>query len=415
MTAAPSPAVPPARPHDAALPMLALLLRGDGDGVRAAGGPDWAACATLALRHGLGPLLYHRGRRMADAWPMPPAVERELRTSYLGATLENAAIFAAAADALGRLAAAGIPVGALKGLHLAAAAYEHPALRHMGDVDLLVPPDRLEAARAVLLDAGYAAEGADDPTIHHAARLVKPRAAPVELHRELCPTPNPFRLDVPPLWQRMVPISVDGQPALGLCAEDLLVHLSVHAAYNHRCLVPLRNVFDLAMVVEREGGALDWERLEQAAGRTGTERAVFCGLALAREMFDADIPGGVLERLVPGAAAEGVMRTARENVLGFESAGPMWLGLTLGEDEAARGVRGLLRRVFARPDRLLEASGRRVGIAGLAWIYLTRPLVLLVRHRRRIADLALGRAGAREQLRLARSGAALDAWISGER
>ncbi|HST62134.1 MAG TPA: hypothetical protein VLK84_25755, partial [Longimicrobium sp.] len=124
-------------------------------------------------------------------------------------------------------------------------------------------------------------------------------------------------------------------------------------------------------------------------------------------------PGGVLERLVPDAAAEGVMRTARENVLGFESAGPEWLGLTLGEDQAARGVRGFLRRVFAPPDRLLETSGRRVGMAGLAWIYLTRPFVLLVRHRRRIADLALRRPAAREQLRLARTGAALDAWISG--
>jgi hypothetical protein len=412
VTAAP-PAPASARPHDAALPMLALLLRGDEDGVRAAGGPDWAACATLAMRHGLGPLLYHRTRRMAEAWPMPPVVERELRTSFMGATLENAAILGAAAEALRRLAAAGIPVAALKGLHLAAAVYEHPALRHMGDVDLLVPADQLEAARAVLLAAGYAAEGADDPTIHHVARLVKARAAPIELHRELCPTPNPFRLDVHPLWERMVPVSVDGQPALGLRAEDLLLHLCVHATYNHRCLVPLRNVFDIARVVEREGDALDWARLEEAARSTGTERAVFCGLSLAREMFGADMPRGMLERLVPGAGAQGVMRTARENVLGFESAGPMWLGLTVGEDEAARGVRGLLRRVFAAPDRLLEVSGRRLGIAGLAWIYLTRPFVLLVRHRKRIADLALGRAGAREQVRLARSGAALDAWISG--
>jgi hypothetical protein len=393
--------------------MLALLLRGDEDGVRAAGGPDWPACATLAMRHGLGPLLYHRGLRMAEAWPLPPAVERELRTSWMGATLESAAIVSAAGDAIRRLAEAGIRVAALKGLHLAAAVYEHPALRHMGDVDLLVPPDQLEAARAVLIDAGYEAEGADDPTIHHAARLVKPRAAPIELHRGLCPTPNPFRLDVAPLWERMVPIEVDGQPALGLRAEDLLLHLSVHAAYNHRCLVPLRNVFDIAMVVERAGPALDWERLVTEARATGTERALFCGLALAREMFGADTPGGVLERLVPGEGVDGVMRTARENVLGFESAGPMWLGLTLGEDQAARGVRGLLGRVFAPPDRLLEASGRRVGLAGLAWIYLTRPFVLLVRHRGRIADLALRRPGAREQLRLARSGAALDAWISG--
>lgn len=395
--------------------MLARLLRGDEEGVRAAGGPDWPACATLALRHGLGPLLYHRGRGMAETWPMPPAVERELRTSWMGATLENHAILSAAGDAIRALAAAGIPVAALKGLHLAAAVYEHPALRKMGDVDLLVPADRLEAARTALLGAGYAAEGPDDPTIHHAARLVKPRAAPIELHHDLCPEPNPFRLEVAPLWARMEPVTVDGQPALGLGPEDLLVHLCVHAAYNHRCLVPLRNVFDIVRVIERAGAALRWDVLEARARETGTARAVFCGLSLAREMFGADVPDALLARLVPGGGADAALRTARENVLGFESAGPMWLGTTMGDEQAARGLRGLLGRVFAPPDRLLEASGRRVGPAGLAWIYLTRPFVLLARHRRRLADLARGRPGAREQLRLARAGAALDAWISGGR
>ncbi|HEX6911620.1 MAG TPA: nucleotidyltransferase family protein, partial [Longimicrobium sp.] len=105
----------PDRPHDAALPALAMILRGDADGLRALGGPDWAACATLAMHHGLGPPLYLRGQRMADAWPMPPAVERELRTSYLGATLENGAFMAAAARAVARLTAAGVRVAALKG------------------------------------------------------------------------------------------------------------------------------------------------------------------------------------------------------------------------------------------------------------------------------------------------------------
>jgi hypothetical protein len=393
--------------------MLAMLLRGDADGLRAEGGPDWPACATLAMRHGLAPLLYHRGRRMADAWPLPPAVERELRTSWMGATLENQAILAAAGGAIRRLADAGIRVAALKGLHLAAAVYEHPALRKMTDVDLLVPADQVGAARAVLIDAGYTPEGADDPTIQHVAQMVKARAAPIELHRELYPTPNPFRLDVEPLWGRMVPIAVNGAPAFGLGAEDLLLHLCVHAVFNHRCLVPLRNIFDIAMVVERDGEALRWDVLEAEARASGTGRAVFCGLALAREMLGADIPGGVLERLRPDEGADAALRTARENVLGFESAGPMWMGVTLGEAGVSGGMRGFLGRVFAPPDRLLETSGRRVGIGGLVWIYLTRPFVLLVRHRKRLVKLARGRPETREQLRLARAGAALDAWITG--
>lgn len=403
----------PDRPHDAALPHLALLLRGDADALRAAGGPDWPACATLALRHGLGPLLYQRGRRMADAWPMPAGVERELRTSYLGATLENGAWLAEAGRAIGRMGAAGVPVAALKGLHLAAAVYDEPALRKLGDVDLLVPAHQVQTARTALMEAGYTPEGVDAPTIHHVAPLLKPRAAPIELHYGLCPHPHPFRLDMEPLWERMVPITVAGQPALGLCPEDLLLHLCVHGTYNHRWLLPLRNVFDIAMVVERNGAALRWDALEQAVRATGTRRSVFCGLALAREMFGTEVPADLLERLVPARDGAAAVRLARENVLGHASAGPEWMDDTLGQATVAARLRGLLGRVFAPPDRLLETSGRRVGWAGLAWIYLTRPIVLVLRHRRRIGGVLRGSPAERAQLRAARSSAALDAWASG--
>ncbi|HVH12226.1 MAG TPA: hypothetical protein VM759_04190 [Longimicrobium sp.] len=38
--------------------------------------------------------------------------------------------------------------------------------------------------------------------------------------------------------------------------------------------------------------------------------------------------------------------------------------------------------------------------------------MLLARHRGRLADLARGHPGVREQLRLARAGASLEAWIT---
>ncbi|HEX6038770.1 nucleotidyltransferase family protein [Longimicrobium sp.] len=400
------------RPHDAALPHLALLLRGAADGLRAAGGPDWAMCATLALRHGLGPLLYHCGPRIAEEWPMPPEVERELRTSYMGATLENRAWLAEAGRAIGRMAAAGVPVAALKGLHLAAAVYDEPALRKLGDVDLLVPAEQLQAARAALIDDGYTPDGPDDPTIHHVAPMSKPRAAPIELHWELCPESNPFRMDVAPLWERMVPITVAGQPALGLSPEDLLLHLCVHGTFNHRWVLPLRNVFDIVMVVERNAADLRWDLLVETAHATRTERAVFCGLALARETFGVEVPGGLLDRLVPAREGAAAVRIARENVLGHESAGPEWMDAAVGQPTLTGRMRGLLGRVFAPPERLLETSGRRVGLGRLAWVYLTRPAVLLLRHRGRIAGLLKGGPAERAQLRAARSSAALGAWVT---
>jgi hypothetical protein len=402
---------PSPRPDDATLAMLSLLLRGDVEGVRMRGGPDWTACANLAVRHGLGPLLHERAARFAAEWPLPPKVEQGLRSAFMIGTIDSRTHLADAASAIGRLAAAGVRVAALKGLHLAAAVYEKPAFRWMNDLDLLVPEDQLETARTVLREDGYAPEGAEDPTLHHAARLAKPRATPIELHRELCPTPHPFRIRMEPLWARMTRISVGGQPALGLRAEDLALHLCVHAAFNHHCLVPLRNIYDIALVVQRPD--FDWGLLEETARETGTGRAVFCGLSLAREMLGAEVPPELLERMAPGSEGRAMVQLGWDNVMSYASAGPGWVGVAMGGERPSQSVRGLLGRVFAPPSRLLETSGRRVHPLRLAWIYLTRPVVLLIRHRRFVAALLLGRQGAREQLRVGRAGASLEAWIAG--
>ena len=411
-TGAPARVAAPRSPDDV-LRMLALVLRGDAAGLRETGGPDWAACAAMAREHGLSPLLYHHAQALAAEWPLPPEQAQALHDNYLVAAVDGRASLDAAASALARLAEAGIEVVVLKGLHLVAAVYESPALRRMLDIDLLVRPEQLEAARAALLAAGYASEDVDDPTLHHAARLVKPRTPPVELHHALSPDRSPFRIVLERLRARAVPITVGAQPALGLCAEDLLLHLCLHLAYNHRCLVPLRNVYDVAGVIEWAGTALRWELLEETARASGTRRAVFCGLGLARDLFAAEVPAALLERLAPAADRDAVLRAARENVMAYTASGPYWMGMALGDARPARTVGGILGRVFAPPDRLLETSGRTVSRAKLAWIYLTRPAVLAYRHRRLLADLLLARPGARAQLRLARSGAALESWIAG--
>ena len=393
--------------------MLALVLRGDADGLREIGGPDWAACAALAREHGLSPVLHERARALAAEWPLPPEQAQALHANFLVAAVDGRGSLEAAEDALERLAEAGVEVVALKGLHLVAAVYESPALRRMQDIDLLVRPEQLEAARAALHAAGYADEDVDDPTLHHAARLVKPRTPPIELHHALSPNRSPFRIDLEAFRERAVPITVGARPALGFCAEDLLLHLCLHLAYNHRCLVPLRNVYDVARVVERHGPALRWELLEETARASGTHRAVFCGLGLAREIFAAEVPAEVLERLAPDADRAAILRAAKANVMAYTASGPYWMGMALGDARPGKSVGGVLGRVFAPPDRLLETGGRRVSRAKLAWIYLTRPAVLAFRHRRLLADLLLARPGARAQLRLARSGAALESWIAG--
>ncbi len=61
-------------------------------------------------------------------------------------------------DAIVRaLASRGIPVALLKGAAMGRTVYDSPAARLVNDLDLLIPSDRVDEARAALLGLGYRA------------------------------------------------------------------------------------------------------------------------------------------------------------------------------------------------------------------------------------------------------------------
>jgi hypothetical protein len=136
----------------------------------------------------------------------------------------------------------------LKGPLFAERYYARPSARATSDVDLLVDPNDLDRASAVLVDAGYVpAEGPEEERFrreHHHLHFTHPHALPLELHfhgytgfGEILPSP--------PLLARRLP--APGFQAIGVLApEDELVFLAVHAAM-HR-FIRLGWLYDLALL-----------------------------------------------------------------------------------------------------------------------------------------------------------------------
>ena len=100
----------------------------------------------LARRERVGPLLYDAVRKKHL---LPAEVETALRQSYYLTAACNLRLFAALDQALRALAARGIEVIVLKGAALAQTVYPSVALRPMGDLDVLVRPASVPAARTV--------------------------------------------------------------------------------------------------------------------------------------------------------------------------------------------------------------------------------------------------------------------------
>ena len=116
---------------------------------------EWQMLFQEAERHGLAPLLYRRIGSTGAQHTAPAHDWGRLRTLYLRSLARNLKIFHELKNVLRLLTDAGIPVIALKGAYLAVGVYGDIALRPMGDVDLLVPKNRLAPARKALVDGGY--------------------------------------------------------------------------------------------------------------------------------------------------------------------------------------------------------------------------------------------------------------------
>lgn len=113
----------------------------------------WETLPEQAELHGLGSLLWRH--LQAAQSPIPVETRRSLRGLYL----RNRALYQAhlqtLTEILGLFEMAGLRPLVLKGLALAHQYYPEPALRPVGDIDLLFTTDELRPALQLLARAGY--------------------------------------------------------------------------------------------------------------------------------------------------------------------------------------------------------------------------------------------------------------------
>ncbi len=108
---------------------------------------------TLAQRHRVQGLVHHAlsAAEVVVSSPAGPA----LRDEAQAIATRNLQLAAESVRLVRRFEAASVPVMVIKGTVLATLAYGTLAIKMSWDVDLLVPPERLEDAAEVLRDAGY--------------------------------------------------------------------------------------------------------------------------------------------------------------------------------------------------------------------------------------------------------------------
>lgn len=119
----------------------------------AAGDIDWKYFLSLCGHHRVSPLVF---RALSSSSAMPPA--GTMGTLKRAATQNAISTFAYLAEThrfCDLLQQAGVAVRVLKGVPLSQQAYGDPALRDVGDIDLLIAPEMEEMADRILVAEGF--------------------------------------------------------------------------------------------------------------------------------------------------------------------------------------------------------------------------------------------------------------------
>lgn len=279
------------------------------------------------------------------------------RPTPLLAAAQALAVDAATAEVSTALARAGVASVLLKGPTLAEWLYRDGSVRSYTDVDLLVAPDRIPAAEAVLARLGFEPLEEDSD---HAEPWARPAdLARVDLHRRLWRSAAPPARAWSILCERAVatmPVAAVDVTVPTLPARALLVacHAAQHADVGGKPLEDLRRALDAAPPeVWREAAALAealglLHALADGLSLTPAARAVADGLPLvALLQRSPDLAAARLERI---ATTDGLPRRARL-VLGVIVPPPDVLRWSSGI--ARRGRRGLAVAYVVRAVRIV--------------------------------------------------------------
>lgn len=268
-----------ARPLALALadPMSVLTFKPD----------DWTSLLAMARAERLdGSLAY----RLADL-PLPDTVARALEDARTQATFDRTQALWEVEMARRVLAPIGIAPILLKGSAFAFAGLPAGVGRLIGDLDILVPRDRLDDAEAALLDAGFEwVKTADYDQdyyrrwMHELPPLVhKDRGSMIDVHHTILPLTARRTPDAPAL----IANSLEVAPGLRILSPaDMIVHAAAHLLADGDIAGGLRNLWDIDRLLRLFAASPDfWRTLVASAELHQMREPVALALRLADRVF----------------------------------------------------------------------------------------------------------------------------------
>lgn len=284
-------------------PFLLDFLNGTGAEDLALPPPEdqlWQAIIREADRHGVAPLLYRWLNDSGRAAALPPSALDALKARVFRLAARNLVLAQELASILRGLEAGQVARAPVRGLALAELLYGEITARPMGDVDLLVRKDDLQAVTEILLGLGFQAidrRPGFAKAYSNTLEFAKDRHGwvIVEPHWTLAYPPFTDRIDMDAVWERCVRGRVLGMETWLLSREDLVLHLCLHLIHRGES-APLLWLYELDRLIRQADGELDWSLIVHIAKETGQALLLTEALEGVKSRFETPVPAMVFSQ-----------------------------------------------------------------------------------------------------------------------
>jgi hypothetical protein len=250
--------------------------------------------------HHLLPLIFREVARRGLEGELPAAVSDELRKAYILALQVAARQEAEIAQVLRALDQAGLEAIILKGADVRHRLYDDPAVRPIGDLDLLISRQKFLAAKKILIQLGYLPLPEPRPGFVERFeneilfRPVPGKCLKIDLHFDELRSLGPvYRLPYPPLAARAQTMDLAGLQAKVLAPEHALIHLSLHAFSDFTIYGPFATqLIDLCLALSRL--SLDWQFFLEELVRFRCQGPVYLIVRTMASLPGLEVPAAVL-------------------------------------------------------------------------------------------------------------------------
>lgn len=253
----------------------------------------WTGILCAAHAERLLASLAHR----LDGLDLPDDVASVLAGARADAEVGRTAALWEAEMARRALAPLDVPVVLLKGTAFVAAGLDAGQGRLIGDLDILVPRDRLDEVEAALLDAGWEwvkPDPYDDQYyrrwMHELPPLIhRDRDRMIDVHHTILPLTARPR----PAPAALIAASVPLENGLRvLSPEDMIVHAAAHLLADGDLAGGLRNLWDIDRLLREFDGDGFVDGLRERGRLHGLSREIELALRLSADLFLSPSPSG---------------------------------------------------------------------------------------------------------------------------